>query len=299
MTATGTVALGNVEITQVSEHSGGMPRDFMFPDADRQLWEDHRDLLVPDFWDPTLDVVLASVRSWVVRSEGTTILVDTGIGNDRDRPGMPDFDHLNTAYLENLAAAGVRPQDVDLVVVTHLHPDHVGWNTQLVDGEWTPSFPNARYLISRADFEYWNPANANQTRIGAMMTNVFEDSVLPVHLAGQTLLWDGSYTVDTNLELEAFPGHTPGSAVLSLRSGSDRAAFVGDLLHTPLQILHPDMCPCLDEDEEAARTSRRRILEWVADNGGLLLPAHFHGAPAAEVRRDGTRFDIIKWAAFR
>ena len=162
-----TITLGSVEITAVFEQpSFPFPRDFAFPDTDRKLWEDNRDWLVPDFWDPEADVMHASLHSWVVRSDGATVLVDTGVGNDRDRPGMPAFGHFQTDYLSNLAAAGVQPGDVDLVVNTHVHPDHVGWNTQLVDGEWVPTFPNARYLISRADFDYWNPANGHQTRLG-------------------------------------------------------------------------------------------------------------------------------------
>jgi glyoxylase-like metal-dependent hydrolase (beta-lactamase superfamily II) len=296
MTTTGTITLGDVQITGVFEQPIlGLPRDFAFPDPDDSLWQKHRDWLEPQFWDPLNDVVLLSVRTWVVRSEGATILVDTGVGNDRDRPGMPVFDHLNTTYLDNLAASGAHPGDVDLVVITHVHPDHVGWNTQLINGEWVPTFPKARYLIARADFDWWNPANANPVRVGPQMAGVFDDSVLPVHQAGQTLLWEDGHDIDANLRLEPAPGHTPGSAVLWLRSGTDRAAFVGDLLHTPLQIVEPDLCPCLDEDEAASRTTRRRILDTITDDNALMLPAHFPGAGAVEVRRDGSRYAITRW----
>jgi glyoxylase-like metal-dependent hydrolase (beta-lactamase superfamily II) len=295
-----TIALGDVQITGVFEQPTlGLPRDFAFPDPDDSLWRNHRDWLEPKFWDPHNDVVQMSVRTWVVRSEGATILVDTGVGNDRDRPGMPVFDHLNTTYLDNLAAVGVQPGDVDLVVITHVHPDHVGWNTQAVNDEWAPTFPNARYLIARTDFDWWNPANANPTRMGPAMAGVFEDSVLPVHQAGQTLLWEDGYTIDAHLRLEPTPGHTPGSAVLWLRSGTDRAAFVGDLLHSPLQIVEPDLCPCLDENENASRTTRRRILDTIADDNALMLPAHFPGAGAVEVRRDGNRYAITRWPPFQ
>jgi glyoxylase-like metal-dependent hydrolase (beta-lactamase superfamily II) len=296
MSGTDTITLGAVELTPVFEQRILLiPRDFAFPDIG--LFEKNRDWLVPDFWHPGTDEMVCSLRSWVIRSEGATILVDTGVGNDRDRPAMPAFDHLQTAYLDNLAAAGVGPSDVDFVVTTHLHPDHVGWNTQLVDGEWVPTFPNARYLISGADFDYWNPVNANPTRIGPLMEGVFEDSVVPVHQAGQTLLWADGYDIDANLRLEPTPGHTPGSAVLWLRSGTDRAVFVGDLLHSPLQIVEPDLCPCLDEDEPAARATRHRVLDAVATDNALMLPAHFPGTGAVEVRRDGAGYTFTEWAA--
>jgi glyoxylase-like metal-dependent hydrolase (beta-lactamase superfamily II) len=299
MTRNDTIILGDVEITRVFEERRlGLPREFVFPDVDEDLWRRHEDWLAPEFWDTAADEMVASLQSWVVRSEGATILVDTGVGNDRDRPGMPVFDHLDTEYLGNLAAAGVRPEDVDLVVITHVHADHVGWNTRLVDEQWVPTFRSARYLMARADVDYWNPANGHATRSGPRMAGVFEDSVAPVLAAGLADLWEGGHHIDANLSLEPAPGHTPGSAVLRLNSGTDRAAFVGDLLHSPLQIVEPDVCPCLDEDEQGARVSRRRVLDSVADEHTLLLPAHFPSAGAVELRRDGDRYAITEWAAF-
>jgi glyoxylase-like metal-dependent hydrolase (beta-lactamase superfamily II) len=298
-TSLGTVTLGDVTITPVyEERHSRLPRQMVYPDVDAQLWRDNHDLLVPDFWDPDADEMLASMLTWVLRSQGRTILVDTGIGNDKDRPGMPTFHRLDTDYIANLAAAGVRPEDVDIVVATHVHGDHVGWNTTLRDGEWVPTFPRASYVISRADFDYWNPENANSTRSGPLMQNVFEDSVAPVHRSGQTVLWEGSHQIDANLSLEPAPGHTPGSATLTLQSGSDRAVFVGDLLHSPLQIVEPDVCPCFDEDEAKARESRHRILGSIADTNALMLTAHLPYPSAAEIRRNGSKYAIQAWASF-
>ncbi|HEY2202852.1 MAG TPA: MBL fold metallo-hydrolase [Pseudonocardia sp.] len=299
MTRTDTITLGDVQITRVFEQRHlGLPRQFVFPDVDEQLWRRNEDWLAPEFWDTGADEMVAALQTWVLRSEGATILVDTGAGNDKERPGMPVFDHLDTAYLDNLAAAGVRPEDVDLVVTTHVHGDHVGWNTRRVDGTWVPTFPNARHLMPRVDVDYWNPANGHDTRSGPRMAGVFADSVAPVLDAGMVDQWADGHVVDANLRLEPAPGHTPGSAVLWLRSGSDRAAFVGDLLHTPLQVLEPHVCPCLDEDEKRAEASRRRVLDTVADDGALLLPAHFPAAGALELRRNGDGYAITEWAAF-
>ncbi|MCX4774890.1 MBL fold metallo-hydrolase [Streptomyces sp. NBC_01285] len=297
-----TIALGDVEITRVVElPARGSARDYIFPDVPIEHWEAHENWLVPTFLDQAADEVRTMMQTWLIRSEGRTILIDTGIGNDRERPAMPAFHHLNTHYLDELAAAGVRPQDVDTVICTHVHGDHVGWNTRLADdGEWRPTFPNAQYVISRADFDYWNPANGHRTRSGPQMANVFEDSVAPVHQAGQTVLWEGEhYDIDAQLRIEPAPGHTPGSSVVWLRSGSDPAVFAGDLLHSPLQIAEPDDCPGFDEDEPRARDSRRRLLGEAADRGALLFPAHFPGPGAAEVRRVGDRFAVKKWAAWR
>ncbi|MFI0773649.1 MBL fold metallo-hydrolase [Streptomyces sp. NPDC021212] len=296
-----TMTLGDVDITRVVElPPKGLARDIIFPDIPMEHWHANESWLAPAFLDLAADEVRTMIQTWVLRSEGRTILIDTGIGNGRERPHMPFFHRLNTDFLGELAAAGVRPEDVDTVICTHVHGDHVGWNTTLVDGEWRPTFPNAEYVIARADFDYWNPENGHRTRSGSRMANVFEDSVAPVHQAGQTVLWEGEhYDIDAQLRLEAAPGHTPGSAVVRLRSGTDRALFAGDLLHSPLQFVEPDDCPCFDEDEERARITRRRVLESAADEGALLFPAHFPGAGAAEVRRDGERFAVKEWATWR
>ncbi|HWO63246.1 MAG TPA: MBL fold metallo-hydrolase [Umezawaea sp.] len=294
-----TITLGNVEITRVIEQPpAGLPREFVFPDVPRQAWEAHESWLAPEHWRPEQDTMQAVMQTWVVRSEGRTILVDTGVGNGKERPYMPFFAHLDTDFLADLAKAGVRPEDVDVVVNTHLHGDHVGWNTRLDGSAWVPTFPNARYLLARADFDYWNPLNEHRTRSGRKMQNVFEDSVAPVHEAGLITLWEDSHVLDGNLRLDPAAGHTPGSSVLTLTSGTDRAVFVGDLLHSPLQFAEPDHCPSFDEDEPEARATRRRVLGWAADHNALVLPAHLAGSGAAEIRRDGTGFGIKEWAAF-
>jgi len=295
----GTITLGNVEIIRVFERQlVQMPRAVVFPDSDPELWRRNADWLEPEFFEAGADELRFSMQSWVLRSEGRTILVDTGIGNAKQRPGMPAFHELDTPYLAELAAVGVAPEDVDVVVCTHVHSDHVGWNTQLVDGEWVPTFGNARYLISRADFDFWDPANGHEARSGPRMASVFEDSVAPVHQAGLTELWDDHYDIDANLRLEPAPGHTPGSAVLWLSSGTDRAAFVGDLLHSPLQVVEPDESSCFDEDETAARATRRRVLAQVADERVLLVPAHLPGAGALEVGAAAGGYTISRWGAF-
>jgi glyoxylase-like metal-dependent hydrolase (beta-lactamase superfamily II) len=153
--------------------------------------------------------------------------------------------------------------------------------------------------MPRADFEFWNPENNNVTVLGRGNQNVFEDSVVPVHEAGQVLLWEDSHRIDGNLLLEPAPGHTPGSSVLTLTSGSDRALFVGDLMHSPVQILEPETNSCFCEDPAAAIATRRRLLGQAADTNALVLPAHFPGGSALEVTRDGDRFGIKDWAPFR
>jgi len=293
------ITLGNVTVTRIEEMHGpvGMTPDQFFPGSPANLWKEHRDLLVPDHLGADDDLVQVAMQTWLVRSEGRTILIDTGVGNDKTRPAVPGWDHLHLDYLGALAAAGVQPSDVDLVVNTHLHVDHVGWNTRLVDGEWVPTFPRATYLMPRADFVHWNPAN-NANVAGGVNENVFEDSVAPVHAAGQVQLWEGTHVIDANLTLRAAPGHTPGSSVIELASGTDRALFLGDLIHTPLQVFAPDHNSCFCEDADAARTTRRSLLGWAADRNALVLPAHLSGHSALEIARAGEAFTVSGWAPF-
>ncbi|MER5360798.1 MBL fold metallo-hydrolase [Streptomyces sp. NPDC002785] len=139
-----------MEITRVVElPTRGSARDYIFPGVPMGHWQAHENWLAPTFLDPAADEIRTMMQTWLIRSQGRTILIDTGIGNDRERPAMPSFHHLNTQYLDELAAAGVRPQDVDTVICTHVHGDHVGWNTRLTnDGEWRPTFPNAQYVMA-------------------------------------------------------------------------------------------------------------------------------------------------------
>ncbi|HEX4362275.1 MAG TPA: MBL fold metallo-hydrolase [Pseudonocardia sp.] len=292
--------LGEVEIIRVAEVENGpfTAGTELIPDSDLATWQDNRDWLAPDHWDPESNQAQACLQTFVLRSAGRTILVDTGAGNGKQRPHFPVFNELATTFLDQLAEAGVRPEDVDVVVCTHLHIDHVGWNTVRQGPDWVPTFPNADYLFNSADFEFWNPANSFERRGELMNKNVFEDSVAPVHHAGQAVLWQDEHTIDENLTLRAAPGHTPGLGVLELRSGDDRAVFVGDLLHSAVQILRPDWNSCFCEDPAQARASRHRVLSWAAEHNALVVPAHLGGAHAAEITPDGDGFAIKGWAQF-
>lgn len=300
------IKLGDVEIIRVVEWQGDIaPATAIVPDAPEELWRDNASWLDPHFYDAASGNYRANMQTWVVRSDGMTILVDTGAGNDKERPYLPVLSRLKTGFLDDLAAVGVRPEDVDLVVNTHVHADHVGWNTVLEDRQWVPTFPNATYLINKTDFDFWNPVNGTDRRavVGGIPAhlgnqNMFEDSVLPVQQAGQALLWEGSHVIDARLRLEVASGHTPGSAVLTLRSGDENAVFVGDMMHSPVQILDADLHTCFDEDPKEASATRRRVLEWAADHNALVIPAHFPGHGAAHVERDGSRFTIREWAPF-
>ncbi|MCF3144003.1 MBL fold metallo-hydrolase [Streptomyces platensis] len=289
--------LGGVEITRVVEKEWHTrPPHEMFPDLAPDFWERNRSWLAPDFWDADDGRLVSCAHTWVLRSEGKVVLIDTGIGNDKERPGLPPFHRQRGDFLGALARAGVEPADVDIVVNTHLHADHVGWNTRLAHGEWVPTFPNATYLLPEPDYHFWNPARAIERRSGAANRNVFEDSVEPVVRAGRSLRWSDGYVIDPHLRLEPAPGHTPGSAVVVLESGTDRAVFAGDLLHNPAQVVAPDCNSCFCEDQEQARASRRRVLQWAADHTALVLPAHVRGGAAFEVASHGSAFAITRWA---
>jgi glyoxylase-like metal-dependent hydrolase (beta-lactamase superfamily II) len=294
------ITLGDVTVTRVKEYYGSVelsPETF-FPDSPAGSWAEHQHWLAPDFWIRETQECVSAIQTWLLRSEGRTILVDTGVGNHKDRPYSPVWSRLDTGFLDNLAAAGVRPEDVDLVINTHLHVDHVGWNTRLDGRAWVPTFPNATYLMPRRDFDFWNPVNEHKPVIGRGNQNVFEDSVAPIHEAGLAQLWDGTYRIDANLRLDLAPGHTPGSSVLTLESGTDRALFVGDLVHTALQVVEPDTNSCFCEDPAESRVTRRRVLGRAAEDNALVFPAHFGGHGAAEIVRDGSKFAVKNWAGF-
>lgn len=291
------MVLGDVEILRVVEWQGTlMPGPDLLPDTTDRTWEADADRLAPEHWEPDTGLVVGAIQTWVLRSGGRTILIDTGVGNGRERPSRALFHHRQGDFLDRLTRAGVHPHEVDVVVNTHLHGDHVGWNTHDVDGEWTPTFPNAQYLVPAADDAYFGPEGDYAGGRRPDDRFLYEDSVAPIHRAGLAVLWEDSYRIDENLTLESAPGHTPGSSVVQLTSGGDRAIFVGDLVHSPLQLLHPSQSSCLCLDPRQAATTRHRVLERAADRRQLVIPAHFAGSGAVEIRRAGSDFTLGEWA---
>jgi glyoxylase-like metal-dependent hydrolase (beta-lactamase superfamily II) len=202
------------------------------------------------------------------------------------------FAGLSTSYLANLARAGVQPEDVDVVINTHLHADHVGWNTRRDDGHLVPTFPNAQYVLPGPDMEYWDPAGGHLPRLAAANRNVFEDSVRPVIDSGQADIWSGTHQIGRRLTLHSAPGHTPGSSVLAVSCDGRTAVFTGDLFHSPLQVIEPYWASCYDEEARAAEVSRRRVLSLAADTAALVLPAHLPGARALLIDRHAAGFQI-------
>ena len=274
-----TWTIGSATVTRVEEHLGptGMPCEKYLTGFERDVLERHLGWLAPDHYSPQHDRFVTSVHSWLIRSDNLTILIDSCGGNHKERPFSPRFHRQNTPYLERLRAAGAAPEDIDLVLCTHLHADHVGWNTMLRDGRWVPTFPNAKYLFSRIDDTYWdvrkNPAIASDPRHAT-----YDDSVLPVVQSGQAVLVDDGYDVTSRITVEAAPGHTPGHVVFRLADAGRRAVFCGDVIHHALQVYAPHWNHMHDERPADAAVSRRRLLESCVEQGSLLFPIHF-GAP--------------------
>ncbi len=269
--------IGDVPITRIEEMCGPFfPPDVMLPALESGALEEHDSWLTPNYYDSNAGCLVVSIHSWVIKTPHHTILVDTCVGNDKERKAFADFAHLDLPYLQTLREAGVHPEEVDIVMCTHLHVDHVGWNTRLRDGRWVPTFPNAKYIFSKQEHDFWAAITPEESEAGGLdAALVYADSILPVVEAGQSEMVEGVHAIDDQLLIEPAPGHTPGSCTLKLTSNGQTALFAGDTMHHPLQVYYPDVNSCFCLDPEAARSTRRHILEECASQPQLLLPAHF------------------------
>jgi len=229
---------------------------------------------------------LASVHSLVIEVGDRCIVVDTCIGNDKERP-IPMWNRLQGRFLEDLAEAGFPPERVDTVICTHLHVDHVGWNTRLVAGRWVPTFANARYLVARREWEHWSARDDD-----AFNQAVLADSVRPVFDAGLVDLVDVDHEVDAAVRLEPTPGHTPGHVSVRLSSRGEAAVITGDLVHHPCQFARPDWRAVVDSDPEQARRTRREFMARFADTPTLVIGTHFAGPTAGRLVRDGDAYRL-------
>lgn len=245
--------------------------------------------LPPGYHDPASGMLNISLHTWLLKAHGKTILIDTCVGNHKDRTGIDVFHMLDTPWLARLKAAGVEPEDVDFVMCSHLHADHVGWNTRLENGRWVPTFPNARYIVGHEELEA-QQRRVNQPGVHPIELNPYNDSVLPVIEAGLMDGVSGDAEVVPGLSLWPTPGHTPGHMGLCLDSAGDRALFVGDAMHFPLQIPFWHWRTLVDADRDQAAASRGNIVRYCAENGALLMPMHFLAPYACHVREKGGEF---------
>ncbi len=277
--------IGDISIHRIVELQGPFePVREVFPELSAERLDENRHWLAPAALDRN-DFLIFSFHSYLVRTPRHTILVDSCIGNDKLRPTFPAWDRKrDDKFMTGLAAAGVRVEDIDFVMCTHLHADHVGWNTRLQDGRWVPTFPNARYLISRGEFDYWADRHLRTP------SPPFGDSVLPVVEAGKADLVSDDHALDDHVRLLPTPGHTPHHVAVAFGRGGDDAVMPGDLMHSPIQARYPELSPSYDFDREASTRTRRAFLERYCGTRTLCCTAHFPSPSVGRITRWGDGF---------
>jgi glyoxylase-like metal-dependent hydrolase (beta-lactamase superfamily II) len=273
--------IGAVTVTRIVELDLPVPYALFLkeaePDALRTMpW------LYPNFVGPEGELLL-SVHALLVEAPGLRLVVDTCIGNDRPR-SITGGQALQTTFLEDFLATGWTREGVDAVVCTHLHVDHCGWNTMLEDGKWVPTFPNARYLIGRREYEHWRAAE------GEELQTILAENVQPIFDAGLAQLVEPDHRLSDEICLIPTPGHTPGHVSVVIESAGERAVISGDFLHHPCQIARPEWSSIADSDPEEARMTRRRIVDAVARDQSLFIGTHFPAPTAGRIVRDGDGF---------
>src|SRR5262245_24727338 len=286
------IDLGGIVIRDVLEFAGPRFRPHeLLPDSTPERIAVHRSWMEPDLYDAARDLLWIDRRSYIVQTRHHTILVDTCVGEDKERT-RPSFHHLRSPWMGNFRTLGLAPEAVDVVFCTHMHADHVGWNTRLANGRWVPTFPNARYLFGRIELDFCRSELARRPDPDGP---ILEDSVLPIIDAGQAVLVDDSYEIEPGVFLELTAGHTPGHLCLHLQ-GTRRAVLTGDLMHHPVQVWEPQWNSCFCLDAARSRQTRQDFLQRHCETDALILPTHFGRGAAGRVmsRPGGFRFDFLE-----
>ncbi len=268
--------IGDVRITQIVELTTASLGPHLIPQATPQRMAELAWLR--PFLDSNLRLVL-SMHALVIESSGQRILVDTCIGNDKERT-YPKWNRMQSRFLDDFEAAGFALESIDTVLCTHMHVDHVGWNTRLVNGRWRPTFARAQYLFGQAEWDHWR---TEPQEYGP----VIEDSVQPIFDAGLARLVESDAVVNPEVRLLPTPGHTPGHVSVLISSRGEQAVITGDMIHHPCQVAHPEWSSTADVDQLQSAATRREFLSRFADNPMLVIGTHFAGPAAGRIVRDG------------
>ena len=268
--------IGNIKVTRVVEMEVAGGTRFILPDATREACAG-LDWMRPHFMDQH-DNLIMSVHALVIDTGSMRIVVDTCIGNDKER-SIDAWSHLQTHFLEDLESAGYPRESIDIVMCTHLHVDHVGWNTMWVDGQWVPTFPNARYLLAEKEWAYWD-THEDHVDYGPILA----DSVRPVIEAGLVDFVDEDHSICDEVFLESTPGHTPGHVSVHIKSGQDEALITGDCIHHPVQITNTHWCSSADSDPDQGRKTRESLLARYVDQDILIIGTHFATPTAGHIK---------------
>jgi glyoxylase-like metal-dependent hydrolase (beta-lactamase superfamily II) len=284
--------IGDVTVTRVVEHSAALPASGFLPASSAEALASHADWLKPWSLDDD-DNLLISIHALCVETEGRKIVVDTCIGQ---RPLPDPYAILSNdgAFLAALADAGFARETVDTVICTHMHFDHVGWNTMLVDGQWVPTFPSARYLLAQREYEHWMQASEEERFAASAIT--FDDAVLPLFDAGVVDLVSVDHQVTGDVALEHTPGHTPGHVSVRIRSRGEVAIITGDCAHHAVQLAEPGWHPHVDTDGDQSTATRRRLVAECCDQPVLVIGTHFPPPTAGHIVSTpdgGTRFQPL------
>ena len=286
-----TFTIGDMTVHRVIESEAPLfkPREF-FPTLTQEALDGNRDWMQPTYLDTVTDQLVLCIQSYIVRTRHHNILIDSCVGNHKDRQNYPFWNQMQSdTYHRNLAATGLTVDDIDFVMCTHLHVDHVGWNTKLENGVWVPTFPKARYLFSKKEYTYWSEIHKKTP------LDQISDSVLPIIEANRAELVASDHALNDHIRLSPTPGHTPDHFAVCAGKGSDAAVFTGDLIHSPIQARYPDLVMRVDTDRDQAVRTRRSFLERYCDTDTLCCTMHFPSPSVGHIKRwgDGFKLDYI------
>ena len=281
-----TLTAGDLTIHRIIEQETTfLPAQDMFPGLTADVLAENRAWMQKAGALDDKDVLILCFQSYVVKTPHHTILIDSCIGNDKPRPQRPKWNmKTDDTYMRALAAAGLSVGDIDYVMCTHLHVDHVGWNTRMQNGKWVPTFPKAKYVFAKTEFDYWTETHAG-TPVPAI-----GDSVMPIVEARRHEVVGDEAAIGDHVRILPTPGHTPGHSAFRLGRGKDDAVFSGDLMHSPIQTRYPELSPKFDVDPVEAGKTRRSFLERYCDTDTLCCTAHFPSPSVGKIRRKGNGF---------